>query len=449
MSRSVTLKTETTGLKGELFLEDLLKQCEAKESIKNAAISLQVNELSKQANSDLLASQIPTKRDEEWRFLDLSELQQTAFKVAEKRSVSAGDLEAFRFSETQQSQIVFVNGFYAPELSNVSGLKDGVYVGSLVDLPAAQAEKITKYLGRQEDSAEVFTALNTFGLSDAAVIWVHLNVVVETPIHVLFLSAPASIPSVSQPRLLVVAETGASLELIEDYAVLGQNTPYFTNAVAEIWVQDNAEVKHNRIQQESQDGFHIAKTAIAQARDSRYTCNEINLGGKLYRNTLKIFQKGEQTATNLNGLVAISDEQVSDTHSAILLTKPYGTTDQLHKCIIDGNAQAVFNGKVFVPKAAQQTNATQLNRNLLLSPKARVNTKPELQITADQVKCAHGATVSQLEADELFYLRSRGLTEIDARYLLVDAFAAEILDRISINSLRAKLTQFIARKVKN
>jgi Fe-S cluster assembly protein SufD len=230
---------------------------------------------------------------------------------------------------------------------------------------------------------------------------------------------------------------------------VGKNAPYFTNAVTEIWVQDNAQVKHNRIQQESENGFHIAKNAIAQARDSRYTCNEINLGGKLYRNNLDIFQTGEQTTTHLNGLVAISGEQVSDTHSAIFLTKPHGTTDQLHKCIIDGSAHAVFNGKVFVPKAAQLTNAAQLNRNLLLSPRARVNTKPELQITADNVKCSHGATVSQLEADEVFYLRSRGLTEADSRRLLVDAFAAEILECISIESLRQTLTQLIAQKVKS
>jgi Fe-S cluster assembly protein SufD len=164
----------------------------------------------------------------------------------------------------------------------------------------------------------------------------------------------------------------------------------------------------------------------------------------LYRNSLEIFQKGEQTQTQLNGLTLVSGEQLADTHSAIFLTKPYGTTDQLHKCIIDDSAHAVFNGKIFVPKAAQLTNAAQLNRNLLLSPKARVNTKPELQITADNVKCSHGATVSQLEADEVFYLRSRGLTEADARYLLVDAFAAEILGRIPIESLRQRLTQCVA-----
>ncbi|OKH26674.1 Fe-S cluster assembly protein SufD [Hydrococcus rivularis NIES-593] len=449
MSTTAILKTEETGLTSDAYLRDLLKKCEAKKMVENIAIADKIEELRRQAVSQVLESRIPSKRDEEWRFTDLSDWLQISFQVAEKATIAAGDIEGLTLPEAKQSRIVFVNGFYCPELSDVSGLPEGVYVGNLVDLPDAQNNKIVKYLARQEDATEIFTALNTSGLIDVAVIWANPNVIVETPIQVLFLSVSGSSPSFSQPRLLVVAETGSSLELVEFYGAVGKNTPYFTNAVTEIWVQDNAQVRHNRIQQESEKGFHIAKSAIAQARDSRYTCNEINLGGKLYRNNLDIFQTGEQTTTHLNGLVAISGEQVSDTHSAIFLTKPHGTTDQLHKCIIDGSAHAVFNGKVFVPKAAQLTNAAQLNRNLLLSPKARVNTKPELQITADNVKCSHGATVSQLEADEVFYLRSRGLTEADSRRLLVDAFAAEILERISIESLRQQLTQLIAQKVKN
>ena len=178
-----------------------------------------------------------------------------------------------------------------------------------------------------------------------------------------------------------------------------------------------------------------------QARDSRYTCNAIALGGQISRHNLEVWQQGEQTETYLNGLTIAGESQLSDTHSVIDLSKPHGTTDQLHKCIIGDRAHGVFNGKVFVPKAAQLTNAAQLNRNLLLSPKARINTKPELQITADNVKCSHGATVSQLEEDEVFYLRSRGLTEEDARHLLIDAFAAEIIDRVPVESLRTKLTK--------
>jgi Fe-S cluster assembly protein SufD len=437
MSSSVILKSEEA-IKSEVFLKEFLKQCESK----NIAID-SLKTLRQQAVSQVLQSRIPTKLDEEWRFTDLSNLLKNTFQVAEKASISADDLERYILPEAKSSRLVFVNGFYSSELSDVSRLPEGIYVGNLANLEASKTNKITQYLAQQEGSDEIFTAINTAGLADAAVIWANSNTTVETPIHLIFLTVATEIPIFSQPRVLVVAQTSSSLQFVEQYIAIENASNYFTNAVTEIWVGDNAQVQHNRIQLEANNGFHIGKSAIAQGKDSRYTCNEISLGGKLYRHNLDIFQKGEQTATNLNGLIAIGGEQVADTHSAIYLTKPYGTTDQLHKCIINDNAHAVFNGKVFVPKAAQLTNAAQLNRNLLLSPKARINTKPELQITADNVKCSHGATVSQLEADELFYLRSRGLTEADARHLLIDAFAAEIIDRISIKSLRQKLTQYV------
>ena len=213
-------------------------------------------------------------------------------------------------------------------------------------------------------------------------------------------------------------------------------------------MQDNARVNHTRLQQESEASYHIGKTSVSQQRDSHYTLNEINLGAKLSRHNPEMWQQGEQTETNLNGLTVATAQQTSDTHSIIALTKPHGTTNQLHKCIAGDRAHTVFNGKVFVPKEAQLTDATQLNRNLMLSDKARVDTKPELQITADNVKCAHGATVSQLEADEIFYLRSRGLSEDDANQLLIDAFAAEISDRLPLESLRTRITQTIEQKVK-
>lgn len=279
-----------------------------------------------------------------------------------------------------------------------------------------------------------------------AVVWVGKNVAVETPVHLIFIADGESSASFAQPRTLIVGETGSSISLIEEYSGRGE---YFTNAVTEVFVKSNARINHTRLQQESEAGYHIGKTAISQARDSHYTISEINLGAKLFRHNPEAWQQGEQTETNLNGLTVATGEQVSDTHSIIALTKPHGTTDQLHKCIVGDRAHTVFNGKVFVPKEAQLTNATQLNRNLMLSPKARVDTKPELQITADNVKCAHGATVSQLEADEIFYLRSRGLSEAGANQLLIDAFAAEIIDRIPIESLRNRITQTIEQKVKH
>jgi Fe-S cluster assembly protein SufD len=241
----------------------------------------------------------------------------------------------------------------------------------------------------------------------------------------------------------VVAQAGSQLTLIEDYKAAGAGV-YFTNAVTEIVLEENAQVNHTRNLQEGGEAFHIGKSAIAQSRNSRYTCNAITMGAKLSRHNLEVFQTGEGTETTLNGLTLIGGEQLADTHSAIALNHPNGITNQLHKCIVDGRAHAVFNGKVFVPQAAQLTNAGQLNRNLLLSPKARVDTKPQLEITADNVKCSHGATVSQLDAEEVFYLQSRGLNETDARNLLIDAFGAEILDRIPVASLRQRLARCVA-----
>lgn len=380
-------------------------------------------------------STIPTTREEEWRFTDLSSLRKVQFNV---ETVNYASLEFDILPEAANSRLVFVNGVFAPELSAVTDLPPGIVVSNLAGLSAVEQEGVRQYLAQAEGAQEVFTALNTAGITDAAVVWVKKNVVVETPIHLVFISVAGETATISQPRCLVVAESGSQVSLIEEYTNRrgAEEGVYLTNAVTEIWVGDNAQVSHTRVEQEGAEAFHIGKTAIAQARDSRYTCHAITLGAKLSRHNLEILQTGEQTQTTLNGLTIISGKQLSDTHSAIALNYPHGTSDQLHKCIVGDRAHAVFNGKVFVPKLAQLTNASQLNRNLLLSSKARVDTKPQLEITADNVKCAHGATVSQLEDDEIFYLQSRGINENDARKLLINAFAAEVINKIPIPSLR-------------
>ncbi len=394
-----------------------------------------LQELRQSAANWVRHSIIPTTREEEWRFTDLSSLRKVQFNVEAGKSAS---LEFDILPEAANSRLVFVNGVFAPELSAVSDLPSGIVVSNLAGLSAVEQQAVQQYLAQAEGAQEVFTALNTAGITDAAVVWVKKNVVVETPIHLVFISVAGETATISQPRCLVVAESGSQVSLIEEYT----NRPgaeegvYLTNAVTEIWVGDNAQVSHTRVEQEGAEAFHIGKTAIAQARDSRYTCHAITLGAKLSRHNLEILQTGEQTQTTLNGLTIISGKQLSDTHSAIALNYPHGTSDQLHKCIVGDRAHAVFNGKVFVPKPAQLTNAAQLNRNLLLSSKARVDTKPQLEITADNVKCAHGATVSQLEDDEIFYLQSRGIDENDARKLLINAFAAEVINKIPIPSLR-------------
>ncbi|MBE8986690.1 Fe-S cluster assembly protein SufD [Nostoc sp. LEGE 12450] len=405
-----------------------------------------LQELRQSAANWVRHSILPTTREEEWRFTDLSSLRKVQFNV------EAGNFASLEFDilpEAANSRLVFVNGVFAPEFSAVSDLPSGIVVSNLAGLSAVEQEGVRQYLAQAEGAQEVFTALNTAGITDAAVVWVKKNVVVETPIHLVFISVVSETATISQPRCLVVAESGSQVTLVEEYTnrlraasrredakSAKEEGVYLTNAVTEIWVGDNAQVSHTRVEWEGAEAFHVGKTAIAQARDSRYTCHAITLGAKLSRHNLEILQTGEQTQTTLNGLTIISGKQLSDTHSAIALNYPHGTSDQLHKCIVGDRAHAVFNGKVFVPKLAQLTNASQLNRNLLLSSKARVDTKPQLEITADNVKCAHGATVSQLEDDEIFYLQSRGIDENDARKLLINAFAAEVINQIPIPSLR-------------
>ena len=387
-------------------------------------------------------STLPTKKDEEWRFTDLSALRNFDFNLETKNFVSP---DVTPFTAISDTRLVFVNGVYVKELSAIANLPEGVVVSNLAGLPNLDGELIKEYLAQAEGAREVFTALNTAGMNDLAVIWVSRNVVVETPIHLVFITAGDKI--ISQPRCLVVAKTGSEITLVEEFINSGSTEKeiYFNNTVTEIWVDENAGVNHTRIASDSVEAFHIGKTAVTQARNSRYTCNAINLGGKLSRHNLEILQTGEQTETTLNGLTIITDNQLSDTHSALALNYPYSSSQQLQKNIVADKAHGIFNGKIFVPKPAQLTDASQLNRNLLLSSQARVDTKPQLEITADNVKCAHGATVSQLEDDEIFYLQSRGIDENSARHLLINAFATEIINKIPVPSLRQNLTQTVNR----
>jgi len=403
-----------------------------------------LQELKDNAANWVRHSTLPTKNDEEWRFTDLSVLGQFDFNLETTNFVSP---DAPPFAAISDTRLVFVNGVFVKELSAIADLPDGVVVSNFANLPDLDGELVKEYLAQGEGAREVFTALNTAGMADFAVIWLSRNVVVETPIHLVFITAGEKV--ISQPRCLVVAKTGSELTLVEEFINSGSigkeqaKEIYLNNAVTEIWVDENAGVNHTRIERDSLEAFHIGKTAVTQARSSRYTCNAVTLGGKLSRHNLEILQTGEQTETTLNGLTIITGNQLSDTHSALALNYPHSSSQQLQKNIIADKAHGVFNGKIFVPKPAQLTDASQLNRNLLLSPQARVDTKPQLEITADNVKCAHGATVSQLEDDEIFYLQSRGIDENSARHLLIKAFAAEIINKIPVPCLRQNLTQTV------
>ena len=431
-SSSVASAQSVAGQERAAYLARLLEMASASASGDSA---LQV--LRSAAIGRVQAQHFPTTRDEDWRVTDLSELLKLKLtNQPVNQPITASDITSFQIPEVPY-RLTFVNGRYAPELSQVEGLPDGLSIGNLASLPDMQ-----QYLA-QHGTEELFTSLNTAGLSDAAVIYVRKNAIVEPIVHLLFISTADQF---TQPRGLVVAEANSSITLIEEHLSLS-DSPYFTNSVTEVVLAENTQVQHSRIQRDAPAAFHIGKTAVSQSRSSRYTCNAVSLGAKLSRHHLEIYQTGEQTETTLNGLTVLRGDQLGDTHSMIALTKPHGITRQLHKCIMDDRAHGVFNGKVYVPQAAQLTDAGQLNRNLLLSPKARVDTKPQLEIVADNVKCTHGATVGQLETDEIFYLQSRCIDADSARKLLVNAFAYEVIRQIPVVSLQKILSSQVTSPV--
>ena len=379
---------------------------------------------------------VPTTRDEEWRFTDISSLTKIPFQPARSASpLDAAKIGDFVLPEAG-ARMVFVDGVFAPQLSFN---KAGVIVENLAAGVAGHGAQIEPHLGRHAGfQGNVFAALNTAFLHDGALIIVPRNASVAAPLHLLFIATQAD--AASYPRCLVVAELGSSATIIEDYVAL-TDAAYFTNAVSEIVLADNAQVNHVRVQRDNGAAFHIANCAVSLAHASRYQSVSVALGARISRYDLNVLQTAEGAECSIDGLALIADRQLADTHTCIDHAMPHGVSRQLHKCIVDGAAHAVFNGKIMVRKDAQRTDSSQSSRNLLLTGKARVDTKPQLEIFADDVKCAHGATVGQLDGEEVFYLRSRGLSDAAARNLLTYAFGAEIIDRIPVASLKHRLEQ--------
>jgi Fe-S cluster assembly protein SufD len=386
----------------------------------------------------------PSTKDEEWRFTDLSAMLELDFHLSpdQQLALSPLDVADVVMPEAAQSRITLVNGRYVAGLSALGDLPQGLVIGSLANLvqDPELRPRLSQYLAQSQGSNETFAALNTAGFQDAAVIWIPKDGVIESPIHLLNLALPSSAPTMALPRCLVIAEAHSQLTLVEEFRGIGQGD-YFTNAVTELYLADGAQVNHTRLQGEGPDTFHIGRTAVAQAQNSQYAGCAIAFGARLARHNWHIHQNGPQTQTQVHGLAVAQGTQVADLHSSVHFTQPHGSADQLHKCIVDDRAHSIFNGKIFVPRQAQQTNANQLNRNLLLSDRAKVDTKPQLEIIADNVKCAHGATVSQLQPDEIFYLQSRGIDQSQAQRLLIHGFAMEIVEKIPVESVRQRLSE--------
>lgn len=391
----------------------------------------------------------PSVRDEEWKYTNVAPLAKINFNPNGATPSAITDVTQFANTEANKSQLIFVNGILRQDLSDLSAVAAEIV---LLDLAAAvndekYAEIVRAHLGRTADHvSNGFVDLNTAFLNTGAFLYLPKNKNIETPIHLLFLTDSSQENLITSPRVLVVAEESSSATLIESYAS-ARDEIYFTNAVVEVVMKENARLEHYKVQRDGHGAFHIATTAVTLARNSGYNTTTITLGAQLSRHDIRVSLDDEGAECSVDGLYIVSTGQHTDTHSVIDHRKPHCTSRQLYKGILDGKSRAVFNGKIFVRLDAQKTDAMQTNKNLLLSNEARVDTKPQLEILADDVKCAHGAAVGQLDEDELFYLATRGIHQDLAKNLLTYGFAEEVIGKIKVDSIRAQLDEAVLNRL--
>ena len=390
----------------------------------------------------------PTTRLEEWRFSNVAPIADTPFVAPTTTpEFSRAELDALHLPKLDGPELVFVNGLFNPALSTADGLPSGMRARSLADVLASDPETVLPHLGRlARIENDAFAALNTAFLRDGAVIEISEGVVVEAPIHLLFLTTTGEAPVLSQPRALVLAAANSQVRVVESHAGTGE-TPYLNNTVTEVVVGDSAIVDHYVVVREAEAGFRIGGLRASVGRAGNFSSHAISLSGAILRHDARVVMNGEGGVCTLNGLYLGDGRQLVDNQTTIDHAQPHCDSHELYKGILSGRSRAVFNGKIIVRLDAQKTDAKQSNKALLLSEDAQVTTKPQLEIFANDVKCTHGATVGQLDAESLFYLRSRALSKTQARQLLIHAFAADLLRHIKIDAVRRQLDTLLTERL--
>ena len=382
----------------------------------------------------------PTPALEDWHYTSLSSIADVPYTIGgAASSTTVADLTAYMINADWPT-IVLLNGSYSPSLSSLDTLAAGVRVMDLITAMREQPALVQQHLGSVAVSEHAMTALNTGLMQDGVVVFVPANVVSDTPIHVLHVSDSAAAASATFPRTLIVAERSAMVTVLESFVGLA-DVAYFTNHVAEVVVGENATVNHTKIQRESEQATHVSMTEVHQARDSHYVNFSMAVGASLSRTNVYTVLDGENCGATLNGLYLGKGSQHTDHQTRIEHAQPNCFSRELYKGVLDGSSHAVFNGKVYVHAIAQKTDGKQSNHTLLLSPDAKIDTKPQLEIFADDVKCTHGATVGRMDEAGLFYMKSRGVPSETARRLLTYAFAADVIETIANDTLKHALEQ--------
>jgi Fe-S cluster assembly protein SufD len=393
----------------------------------------------------------PTTKNEEWKYTNVEPVVSQAFELAvgESKQPPSAELLSKAFVEADAPRLVFFDGVFAPQLSSLQGLPQGVQLVNLGALLKSEQSGLAARVARHADyRRHAFVALNTAFINDGAAVMVSPGCRLSQPIYIVYMSGAGKRPLVSHPRTLILAGARSEVSIVESYAGVNGGA-YFSNAVTELIGEPDAWVQHCRVQREGAAAFHTGTLAANVGRGCHLAAHAITLSGALVRNDVHVSLDGEGAECVLNGLYLGADKQHVDNFTEIEHVKPRATSLELYKGILDDASHGVFNGKIVVHKDAQKSDARQTNRNLLLSADAVVNTKPQLEIYADDVKCSHGSTIGQLDPDALFYLRSRGLGPDEARSLLSFAFASDIVARIKIKGLRRRLDDYLAAKFRD
>lgn len=405
-----------------------------------------IQDMRKQAIAKFAELEFPTTRQEDWKYTNISPLLKHTFKPVLGMAGALPDISKLTFTGLERNLLVFVNGKFSPALSTFENRRDGLVISSLAQAFDAHQELVAEHFGKSVSFDEnAFTALNTAFAQDGVFLYVPDGAVMASPLHILYVANPGSEPVHMHPRNLIIVGKHAQAQIIESYASFS-DAPYFTNVVTEIAVAEEASVKHVRLQVESEQGFHLNRTQVQQSGRSVYTIVAVDLGAALARNDTNIALAGEHCESHLIGFYFGHGTQLIDNHTFIDHAMPNCDSNELYRGILDGKAHGVFNGKVLVRKDAQKTNAYQSNQGILLTQDAVLDSKPQLEIFADDVKCSHGATIGELDEDALFYLRARGIGEERAHYMLRLAFASDVFNQIEHEAVRTEIENMVIRR---
>ena len=389
----------------------------------------------------------PTYRDEAWRFTDVRPIIKTPFRTifgAAPVALSREDLTP-HLLDPGMHQLIFVNGFFSPELSRVNTLPKGLHIASLAQAVHHHDVTVTKYLDKIVNHTSAFIAMNSAFIQDGVFIYLPDNTALDAPVHCLYLGTDSANAAV-HPRNLVVVGKSSAATIIETYAALDDSEASFTNGVSEIFLDDNARLERLVVVQEGAKDFHLSTTEVRLGRDAHFDSFIVSLTGQLTRNEVTVILDGEGAECALNGLYLNDGDRLIDNYLYVEHRKPRCRSRMGYRGILDGASNAVFTGKVLVPREGQKTDSNQLNNNLLLSDKATIDTKPQLEIFADDVKCTHGATIGGFPDELLFYFQSRGMTRATAHGILTYGFADEIVNQIGVQTLRDRLDRYIFDK---